>query len=107
MFNTNIWSTFFKPRTITWRMRPTVLAQPKPCSINFRFCCGFRARVAERDTYRLDRCVLPPREQWVVGALNVHARKTGAGHLLPHSNSVLYYVPCIYVSLHAIKSGLM
>jgi hypothetical protein len=39
MFNTNIWSTFFKPRTITWRMRPTVLAQPKPCSINLRFCC--------------------------------------------------------------------
>ncbi len=39
MFNTNVWSTFFKPRTITWRMRPTVLAQPKPCSINLRFCC--------------------------------------------------------------------
>jgi hypothetical protein len=39
MFKTNIWSTFFNPRTITWRMRPTVFTQPKPCSISLRFCC--------------------------------------------------------------------
>ncbi|MGF6696990.1 hypothetical protein OKW38_001602 [Paraburkholderia sp. MM5496-R1] len=39
MFNTNIWSTFFNPRTITWRMRPTIFAHPKPYSISLRFCC--------------------------------------------------------------------
>ncbi|SEI15260.1 hypothetical protein SAMN05192544_102626 [Paraburkholderia hospita] len=43
MFNTNIWSTFFKPRTMTWRMRPTVLAHPKPCSINLRFAAKWRS----------------------------------------------------------------
>ena len=31
-----IWSTRLSPRTITCRMLPTVLAQPKPCSISLR-----------------------------------------------------------------------
>jgi hypothetical protein len=30
------WSTRLIPRTITWRMQPTVLAQPKPCSMSLR-----------------------------------------------------------------------
>ncbi|MGF6473147.1 hypothetical protein QFZ89_008398 [Paraburkholderia youngii] len=63
--------------------------------------------VLPSDTYRVDRCVLPLREQRLAGALYVHARKTGAGHLLPRSNIVLYYVPCIYVSTHMVKSSLM
>ena len=33
--STNIRSTRSSPRTITWRILPTVLAQPKPCSMQF------------------------------------------------------------------------
>ena len=40
----------------------------------------FRAGVAERDTYRVDRRVLPLREQRVAGAFDVHAAETSAGH---------------------------
>jgi hypothetical protein len=32
-------STRLIPRTITWRMLPTVLAQPNPCSISLRLRC--------------------------------------------------------------------
>lgn len=38
MVSTNNWSTFFKPRTMTWRIGAINLAQPKPCSMSLRFC---------------------------------------------------------------------